>query len=467
MIIAIDEAHSAKVELARRAILRSFASFFTAYEPGADYVYGKHTQELLDAFQEATMMLESGRSSYTCVCIPPRHGKSDVASRRFPAWFLMRNPDREVILASYNYQLATDMSFEARRVFQEVGPVYDLHVQRDRGAIGAWRISGKRGAMYSAGIGGTITGRGADFLVVDDYLKNREEAESEIVREKTWASFRSDLMTRLAPAHAVMIVANRWHQDDLVGRIIRYGGKDGFPEFRIIRFPAQGADGSWLFPERFNDAWYHSVKAFMGEYSWGAQGQQDPQPRRGNMLRIDRVEYVPASDVPKDLVPTRGWDLASTAKERMKDDPDFTCGTKVAYKDGILWIIDVVKGQWDGGERDRIIESVSDGDGGNVAVKIEVVGGYKDAHVGIRNHLRGRAVVQAEHVHRDKVSRASILEPVFEAGHVRAVKAPWNEEWRRELAAFPSGRHDDQVDSLVVAAKSLIEGRGRMMLGTI
>ena len=110
-----------------------------------------------------------------------------------------------------------------------------------------------------------ITGKGAHVLIVDDYCRNREEAESIVMREKVWDSFRNDLWTRLAPAHAVVICATRWHEDDLVGRIEREQARDpNFPKFRKLLFPAQAEDGAWLFSQRFPPEWYHTQKAAVG-----------------------------------------------------------------------------------------------------------------------------------------------------------------------------------------------------------
>jgi len=151
----------------------------------------------------------------------------------------------------------------------------------------------------------------------------------------------------------------------------------------------------------------------------------------------------------------RGWDLASTGKERIKDDPDYTVGTLSAFEAKMrrLFIRDVARGQWTTLKRDMMMVETAKRDLqlGCARAHIEAVGGYVDTYNRVRNTLRGIATVRKIQPETDKVSRASALEPIFEAGNVYVVKAPWNEAWQKEFLAFPGGKHDDQVDSLVIA----------------
>ena len=439
--------------------------FLREYPPAPNYVWGRHSDRLTAELQAATDAVEAGGTYYAIISMPPRHGKSDQASRRAPAWHLLRNPDHEVILATYSADLSEYMSREARRVFTEASPRFGLRLSDDMNQVGAWTIHGHRGGMYAMGLGGTITGKGAHLLIIDDYCKNREEAESEPIRQKIWDSFRSDLMTRLAPAHAVIIVATRWHEDDLAARIFAEMERSAeFPRFKHINFPAQAADGSYLFPERFPAAWYEAQKAAVGAYAWQSLYQGDPQPRTGRMLRSDLVQIVDAC--PTGLRYVRGWDLASTEKERIKDDPDFTVGTLAAFDGECLWVRDVVRGQWSALERDRRIVETAQRDGPGVTVKIETVAGYKDTFTRIRGLLAGKATVRNMQPQGDKVSRAAALEPLFEAGRLKILQALWNAAWLAECAAFPKGKHDDQVDSLVIAAGEAVSGRRRMKVST-
>jgi len=447
-------------EMAKRKVRENFGSMFRASLPQTPYYFGAHTKVIIDELDKTTKRLEAGKNRYLIINVPPRHGKSDLVSRRYSVWHMGRNPDHEVILASYNYQLATDMAYDARAVFRDkIGPLFGLSIARDRMSIDRWRIMGHRGVMYSAGMtGGTITGRGGHLIIIDDYLKRREDAESELMRDKVWHSFQNDIMTRLAPAHAVVIVANRWHVDDLVGRILDRNDPESnkydpdFPVFELLKFPAQADNGTWLFPERFNDAWYKAARAFYGSYAWSSMGLQEPSQRMGNRFRVDQVSID--DDMPKDLDWHRGWDLSSTKKEREKDDPDYTVGTRAAFKDGHIYVDDVVRGQWEAPERMRKELETAKFDGMDVTVHVESVAGYKDAYTDLRARLEGFAIVRKFLCGAsDKGARAAYLEPIFEAGRVHIRRAGWNKAWINEFRAFPSGRHDDEVDSLVVATK--------------
>jgi len=450
--------------------LASFEAFFRANPPASGYKYGRHTTGLMDELQAATDRYDAGESVYLIVNMPPRHGKSDVVSRRFPAWFLANHPDDEVIEASYNFQLASEMSFDVRKLVNERGERYGVQLQKDRKAIGSWRVRGRKGALHAAGIGGTITGKGAHLMVIDDYLKNRAEAESQLVRDKQWHSLESDLMTRLAPVHIVVIVANCWQQDDIVGRIRRRndpkseGHDPDFPVFRRVvyraREEAEGGGDAWLFPERFSADWYRRMRAIVGGYAWNAQYQQEPKQRHGNFLRADLVDVIAPDDVPKGLTWFRGWDLAST-EERLKDDPDWTVGTLVAYWRKERWVIikDVRRGRWGAVKRDEVIVGCAREDGRKVTVRVEAVAGYKDTYVRVRSLLSGLAVVHKVVPRLKVMERASVLEPSFEGCKVKLVRGPWNRAWREEMASVPEG-HDDQLASLLTGIEHALTGRG-------
>lgn len=443
--------HQAKAELARRRTRQDFDRFFKTFPPGKPYEIGEHTEALISTLQHASDSVLRGETTHKIIVMPPRHGKSDCASRRFPAWHLCRAPSHEVILASYSQGLSRDLAYSARNSYRDIAPEYGLGIDKNRSKLEAWRTT-EGGWMYAVGLGGTITGRGANILIIDDYLKNREEAESARVRQKIWRSFQNDLMTRLAPNSAVVVVCTRWHEDDLVGRILEAQEEEhDFPNFELIRFPAWHEDRGWLFPERFSDSYYRQKRATVGSYAWQALYQGDPRPREGNLLMADNVRF--AEEAPN-IPMTRAWDLASTAEERTGDDPDYTVGTKGGYDAaGNLWVVDVVRGRWSAPQRDRMIRQTAREDGQGVRQRIESVAAQKDTTERIRVELGGGHSVQAEYPSNDKVARASPLEPLFENGRVIVVKGEWNDPWMTEIQAFPNARHDDQVDSLVAMEK--------------
>ncbi len=447
----------------RRGIQRNFRAFFGVFEPARNYVYGRHTIELIETLQYATYRLERGECVYIVVAIPPRHGKSDVTSRRYPCWHLGRNPDHEIILCSYNFTLASEMSYDARECMREYGPMIGLSCSKTKSSIESWRIEGHKGRVHATGLGGTITGRGAHVLLIDDYFKNREQAESETMRNKCWESFESDLLTRLAPVHAVIIVANRWHYDDIVGRIEKKNNPESetydadFPVFEQIKYPALNEEtGEFLMPERFPEKYYKSMRAFMGAYAWQAQAQQNPGSREGKLFAIENVIEVPADEMP-DISYMRVWDLASTKKERIKQDPDYSAGALIgvlasADMDELPWLCikDVAFCREQAPKRDALIRATAKLDGPAVSIGVEAVGGYLDTYQTLRAALKNQRMVFKITVSNDKVERNSPMEALFEAGRVKVpAGASWLPKFYAHFGAFPSpGEHDDIVDAV-------------------
>lgn len=460
---------AARQEFAHRQVRQSFARFFTYAEPNKPYAYGRHTIATLRLMDSVLASMEAGQSRYVRIEMPFRHGKSDIISRRALPYFLLRHPSWEIILASYGYDLATELADDARRCFREWAPIFGVDTAEMRDRVASWRTTAG-GAMFASGLGGTITGRGAHVLGIDDYLRNRADAESDVITDRLWDSFRSDLMTRLAPVHAVIIMANRWGLKDLAARIDAANDPTNsqydprFPVFERHIFPAENADGTYLFPERFSHEWYDSVKAMLGSYAWQAQAMQNPQPRAGHMFDSAKCQVV--DDVVAAAGPGAAWrwgvDLASTVAEH-GGDPDYTVATLEAFdKAGRkLYVRDVFKTRLAALERDAALETRIIASG-VTRVVVESVAGYKDAFQYIRERLRGRATVTPCTPTRDKVARAIYLEPIFEAGNVYIQRGNWNVEWKRAVAGFPGLPHDDEVDSMVIGIYRELAGGGTM-----
>jgi len=443
--------------LAKRKIRERLLSCLIATAPQTPYYIGTHTRAIAGLLERATKAVEAGGRFYAVISTPPRHGKSDLVARRFPAWYLMNHPAHEIILATYSGELSGDLSFDARKCFAALAPLsatHGLSLQEDRKKLAAWKTS-EGGSFFAVGFGGAVTGRGADVLLIDDFCRNREDAESVILRRRTWEAFQNDLMTRLAPAHAVIVQGTRWHEDDLIGRIVKEmkEGDAAFPHFEFLNFPAWDDARGWLFPERFPPEFYETQKAVNSKYSWAALWQGDPRPRTGNILRGDLMRIVDAP--PPGVAWVRGWDLASTAKERAKDDPDYSVGLKLGFAGARLVIADIKRGQWEAGRRHDMIIGTAESDGSAVTVGVEAVAGYKDAFTEIRDALAGRAPVRKVVPARDLVSRCAPLEIIFEDARVDMVRAPWNDGFRDEIVSFPYGGHDDQIAAMLTAFETL------------
>jgi predicted phage terminase large subunit-like protein len=457
----------AKEELALRRARRSFSSFFRLFPPARPYLFGRHTEIILREIDRAHERMQRGLCTYLVISVPFRHGKSDIVSRSFPSWYLCRNPDHEVMLVSYGADLAQQMSDDAREKFALVAPrLAGLKINPKKNRADLWRVDGHRGRVSAFGLDGSATGKGAHALLIDDWIKNREAAESDTYRDKMWDGFGTNFMTRLAPVHMVVALANRWHVDDPTGRILQRNDPNDkkhydpdFPKFRHVKIPAIGEDGTPLFAERMGNQWYKTMRATLGPRFYSAMFQQEPIAAGGNRFKTDRVRIIDRSQLPAGLRFNRGWDLASSAKERNKPDPDYTWGTKSAFDSETLWIDDAKWGQWEAPERNRVIRSTVQSDGPGVECRIEVVAGYKDTYTSFARELEGVAKVSKVGTEGgDKTARAACLEPLFDAGKVVLVRGPWNDAWLKHFSEFPGGKHDDGVDSLVTASGKEIRG---------
>ena len=189
--------------------------------------------------------VERGEIDRLMINMPPRHGKSELASRRFPAWFLGRHPNKSVIAASYNSDLAADFGRQVRNIVaaREYANLFETKLAEDSRAANRWNTDAG-GSYVAAGVGTAITGGGADILLIDDPVKDREEADSEIQRQKVWDWYTSTAYTRLAPGGRIIVIQTRWHEDDLSGRLLVEQAKGG-DKWEILELPAITSDGRW------------------------------------------------------------------------------------------------------------------------------------------------------------------------------------------------------------------------------
>lgn len=257
---------------------------FTNYT-SPDYQAADH-QRLLDAHLEA---VERGEIDRLMVFMPPRHGKSEKASKRFPAWYLGRNPKRQIIAASYNSDLATDFGREVRNIVAspEFGEVFkDVRLRQDSRAADRMNTA-HGGAYFAVGVGTATTGRGAHLGLIDDPFKDREEADSETQREKVWNWYRSTFFTRLMPGGAIVLIQTRWHEDDLSGRLLEQEGRieDG-GQWTVLDLPAI-KDGKALWPEWYDLPALDRIKNTIGPREWSALYMQRPQPDEGGFFQRD------------------------------------------------------------------------------------------------------------------------------------------------------------------------------------
>ena len=389
----------------------------------------------------------------------PTHN-SEILSRKLPAHFLGLFPDSKVILCGHTQALTEGFSKTSRNLIST--PEYRKlfpNIKVDTGSSSAahWMIKDHEGECFASGLLGSLSGQGYNLGLLDDFCRNRADAESDTMREKMWDAFTNDFMTRKAPVSITIVLATPWHVDDIIGRIKKKCKEDpDFPHFNFLKFPAmsdkypQGV----LFPERFGKQWYTQQRAVLGDYGFQSLMQLEPVKRSGNMLNTECIQrHLTTADWPKNLRWLRVWDLAHTAKERAKSDPDWTSGTLLAFNeiDGLphLWIRNVTRMRLNAPERDEQIRHITNQDGPYVRIGVGNSSDAKDTIATMRKILKGKYTVLSVPEKKDKVVRATPLEAIFKAGNVHVVQGePWLDDWIAELSAFPYGPHDDQVDNL-------------------
>ena len=248
--------------------------------------------------------IEKGLNKRLAIFLPPRHSKSELVSRRFPAWFLGKNPDKQMIFLTYANDFAEDFGRDVQEIMngEEYARIFDARIRQDVAAAGRWRIENRRGVYRATGIGGQITGRGADVLIIDDPHKNREEADQEWARKKIWDSYRGTIFTRLQPNGAIILVQTRWHDDDLASRILRHAqDNDEVQDWTVLKMPAlceetgrdpiNRVEGAALWPKWYNRDALLEIKATIGEREFSAQYQQSPTIDSGDFFQRDWLRY--------------------------------------------------------------------------------------------------------------------------------------------------------------------------------
>jgi predicted phage terminase large subunit-like protein len=406
----------------------------------------------LSVIDEKLMAVAAGDIKRLMLCLPPRHGKSELVSHYFPAWYVGLFPDQRVILTSYEADFAASWGRKARDVLIEFASVFEVRVNQDSAAANHWDIYGHAGGMDTAGVGGPITGKGANVLIIDDPVKNGEEATSALMRDKLWDWYRTTARTRLEPRGAVILIMTRWHPDDLAGKLLKQMESDG-ERWDVVSLSAIAEDGDLLdrkpgqalWPERYNQEELAETKKAVSLHCWSAEYQQRPIPREGVLFQRDWFGE-PIFDYPHDVTLVRYWDPAATK------EGDYTAGALVAEKDGIYYIVDMqrVRTRPAGVEQHIRQTAERDRERGDVAIFMEQEPGASGVSM-IDNYAR--KVLKGFPFTGDKTSGSKIVRAhpassAAELGNIKLLQGAWITAFLDEAEAFPHGEHDDQIDAL-------------------
>lgn len=444
----------------------SFMSF--CWRGMSPFTPGFHTHKICERIDRAIDDYRQGKTTYLLINVHPRAGKSDIVSRYLGPHFLGEFNNSEVMQVSFAADKAIEFSAFARTIIDsnEYRALYpNLELSTDTNRKDHY-LTSKGGGLMATGLQGHLTGSGFVLGILDDYCAGRSEAESKVQRDNAWNAFTNDFMTRMAPVGIVIVLATQWHEDDITGRIKRAMIDDpDFPQFESMAFPARAIDykgegkypNEFLFQERYGADWYKAKYATLGKYSSAALMDCNPLPRTGGRINTSNIEWIDSIPEDKRLHWARIWDLAHTAKQRSGDDPDWTSGTKLAFsrepgdKVPHLWVADVVRTRDEAPGRDKIIRQTAERDGVYVRQAVETSLDSKDAYNYLRSAMPTISWHKINAMKGDKGTRATPLEPIFEAEkHVHVLRAPWNDAWIDELSRFDGlgKEHDDQVDNL-------------------
>lgn len=409
---------------------------------------------------------------------PPRYGKSELVSRRLPAFLLGLNPDVPIITASYGADLARRMNRDVQRIIDDeaylrVFPNTRLWGKNIRTvADGSWlrnsdefEVVEYNGYYRGTGVGGGITGMGMLYGIIDDPVKNRQEANSPTIRDGIWDWYVSTFRTRLAPGGGILFAGTRWHEDGLEARLLKLAQSNPkADQWTVISLPAIAEEpvafydrrkiGEVLWPSQFSPDEVETTRISVGSYDWNSLYQQRPAPPEGGMFKRHWFKTVKASTA--QAIRVRYWDKAGS-----HDDGAYSCGVLMALKsDRTCCVEDVVRGQWSALEREQVIRHTAQADEnryGDVTIWQEQEpgsGGKESAENTVRN-LAGFNI-RTERVTGDKATRAGPFAAQCEAGNVTMVEAPWNIPYLDELASFPFGKYKDQIDSSSGAFNKLV-----------
>lgn len=402
------------------------------------------------------------------IMMPPRHGKSSFTSMYFPAWYLSKKPDDRVIFTSYEAGFAATWGYKTRNLINEYHELLGVRVSSDSSAKDRWDIAGHNGGMYTAGIGGAITGKGADVLIIDDPVKNAEQAHSPTYRQKTYDWYESTAFTRLEPGGSVIIIQTRWNKEDLSGKIL---AKEGH-KWKVLSLPAFALEGDELgrnpgeplFIDRFDTVALNEIKDTIGPYWFAALYQQNPIDEENSLFKKEYIQYCNYSggvfDLAGKLVSVEECTIFQTcdpAASKKTTADYFVLCTWAMTPDSDLVLLDVLRLRLTGPDQIKLFQAQYD-KWRPAAQFVEQAGVGYTLYQFLENE--GLPVKPLKPGTADKVTRALPAAARMASGKIFIISAAqktWGPDFEDEILTFPLGAKDDQVDNLSYAVMVLAE----------
>lgn len=411
-----------------------------------NYRFNWHHQEICKALTK----IDNGEIDRLIICMPPRHGKSTLAAIYYPSWFIGKHPQKDVIISSYSGDLAVGFGRKCRNIVDSdiYRTVFDnVRLAEDSKSASIWHTQ-EGGGFTATGVGGATTGKGAHLYIVDDPFKNREEAESQVIRDKVWDWYSSVVYTRLEKKSAIILIMTRWHQDDLVGRIL----KESPDEWTILDYPAiaikdeeKRNEGEALWPDKYPIESLKRIKKNITSYDWSALYQQKPTSKESQEFKMNWFRYY--DEPPKNMNIYMTVDPAISKKDKACNSAIVICGYDSSNK---MYILDYVAKKLDPGELiDWIFLKYKHWR--PMQVGVEVVA-YQEALVYfMKEKMKAtREFLPIKEIRNksDKEQRIRRLIPLYQNEQI--FHKSGMKELEDELLSFPQGSTVDIIDALAM-----------------
>ena len=444
---------SVELDKARPVIKKDFLSFVKYVWP--EFIEGSHHKVINKKFND----LASGKIKRLIINMPPRHTKSEFASYLLPAWMVGLDPRLKIIQATHTADLAVDFGRKTKNLVDQENykQLFDTRLMEDSQAAGKWKTE-QGGEYFAAGVGGAITGRGADLLIIDDPHKEQDIKKDSKSFDKAWNWYSSGPRQRLQPGGRIVCVMTRWSTKDLTGQLLKAQGEEDSDQWELVELPALLPDGKPVWPEYWTKDELLKTKASIPVTNWNAQYMQQPTAEEGAILKREWWQNWEDRNPPRCEFIIQSYDTAFLKKESadfsaittwgvfhhedkgpciillnaFKDRYEFPELKKVAHEEYLFWRPDMV-----------VVEAKASG--------IPLSAELRDIGIPVVNFTPSRG--------NDKHARVNSVSPLFENGKIYA---PLHEHFAQELieecAAFPFGDFDDYVDSTTQAIMRIKQG---------
>ena len=432
-----------------------FLSFVKCVWP--DFVEGSHHRHIADKFNK----LATGEINRLIINMPPRHTKSEFASYLLPAWMVGRDPKLKIIQATHTGELAVRFGRKAKNLIdsEDYGKIFKTRLQEDSKAAGRWETA-QGGEYFAAGVGGAITGRGADLLIIDD-PHSEQDALSPTAMESAYEWYTSGPRQRLQPGAKIVLVMTRWSTKDLTGKLIAHQKEAKSDQWDVVEFPAimdHGTNPKPVWPQYWKLEELEKVKATLPVGKWNAQWMQHPTSEEGAIIKREWWMKYDHEEIPPLHHVIQSYDTAFLKKETADYSAITTWGVFYPDEDSApaLLLLDAIKGRYEFPELRRLaLEQYKYWQPESVIIEAKASGlpltyELRQMDIPVVNFTPSKG--------NDKHARVNAVAPLFESGMIYAPEQKFAEEVIEECASFPFGDHDDLVDSTTQAIMRFRQG---------